>query len=61
MKMYGMKIMVFGDEFITIDNIYKFVTSYDSLKYFDITLQHAMKVRINRNISTILSRFVESN
>ena len=44
MKMYGMKIMVFGDEFITIDNIYKFVTSYDSLKYFDITLQHAMNL-----------------
>ena len=38
MKMYGMKIMVFGDEFITIDEIHKFVTSYDSLKYFDITL-----------------------
>ena len=35
MKMYGMKIMVFGDEFITIDEIHKFVTSHDSLKYFD--------------------------
>ena len=33
-----MKIMVFGDEFITIDEIHKFVTSYDSYKYFDITL-----------------------
>ena len=48
MKMYGMKIMVFGDEFITIDEIHKFVTSYDSLKYFDVTLLHVINLCINK-------------